>query len=145
MTTNKAATSKVATDNVAADKVATADKVTRFSAALVDAAGAEGAREHRSARQQLEHWARVGRGVSVRTSGARRRVEAALAGTLPITDLTDEETVVFDSEIDALLEERLDRTDLVAERSAAGFASVAVDDAGRMVEYRPDGSIVVLE
>jgi hypothetical protein len=40
------------------------DKVTRFSSELVDAAAAEGEREHRSARQQLEHWVRVGREVS---------------------------------------------------------------------------------
>ncbi|MGC4932803.1 TA system antitoxin ParD family protein [Gordonia sp. DT30] len=123
----------------------TADKVTRFSAALVDAAGAEGAREHRSARQQLEHWARVGRGVSLRTSAARRRVESALTGSLPIGDLTPEESVVFDAEVEALLEERLAMTDIVAERAAQGFSSVAVGDDGRMVEYRADGTTVVLE
>ncbi|MEP9414262.1 hypothetical protein ABLE92_07910 [Gordonia sp. VNQ95] len=123
----------------------TADKVTRFSAALVEEAGTEGAREHRSARQQLEHWARVGRGVSLRTSAARRRVEAALAGTLPITELTPEESVVFDAEIDAHLEERLARTDMVTDRAAQGFSSVALDELGRMVEYRPDGSTVILE
>ncbi|MGV9827288.1 MULTISPECIES: TA system antitoxin ParD family protein [unclassified Gordonia (in: high G+C Gram-positive bacteria)] len=121
-----------------------ADKVTRFSAALVDEAGAEGAREHRSARQQLEHWARVGRGVSIRTSAARRRVEAALAGSLPIGDLTAEESVVFDAEVDALIESRLDGTDHVDRRAAQGFSSVAVDDEGRVVEYRPDGTSVVL-
>ncbi|MEP9391103.1 hypothetical protein ABLE94_02430 [Gordonia sp. VNK1] len=123
----------------------TADKVTRFSAALVEEAGTEGAREHRSARQQLEHWARVGRGVSLRTSAARRRVEAALAGALPIGELTPEESVVFDAEIDAHLEERLARTDVVTDRAAQGFSSVALDELGRMVEYRPDGSMVILE
>lgn len=124
---------------------ASADKVTRFSAVLVEEAGTEGAREHRSARQQLEHWARVGRGVSLRTSAARRRVESALAGTLPIGELTPEESVVFDSEVDALLEERLGNLDMVSERAAQGFSSVAVDGAGRVVEYRADGSTVILE
>ncbi|MFW0787793.1 hypothetical protein AAFP35_25135 [Gordonia sp. CPCC 206044] len=124
---------------------ATADKVTRFSAALVNEASNEGAREHRSARQQLEHWARVGQGVSARTSAARRRIEAALAGNLPIGSLTDEEAVVFDAEVDALLEERLGAVDHVEVRAAQGFSSVAVDDQGRMVEYRPDGTTVVLD
>ncbi|KAA0023318.1 TA system antitoxin ParD family protein [Antrihabitans cavernicola] len=120
------------------------DRVTRFSAALVDEASREGTRENRSARQQLEHWARVGRGVSTRSTAARRRVEAALSGSLPIGDLSPEESVVFDSEIDALIEERLVQVDHVETRTAKGFSSVAVDDHGRMVEYRPDGTTVVL-
>ena len=37
-----------------------ADRVTRFAADLVDSAAAEGARQSRSAKQQLDHWARVG-------------------------------------------------------------------------------------
>ena len=38
-----------------------ADRVTRFAADLVDAAAVEGARHSRSTKQQLDHWARVGR------------------------------------------------------------------------------------
>ncbi len=126
-----------------ADNV-TRDKVTRFSAALVDDASAEGAREHRSARQQLEHWARVGRGVAARGTASRRRVEAALAGTLPISGLTEDEEIVFDAEVDALVEERLNDLDHVDDRAAQGFSSVAIDDEGRMVEYRADGTTVIL-
>ena len=55
-----------------------ADRVTRFAADLVDAAAVEGARHSRSTKQQLDHWARVGRTVSTHHSTARRRVEAAL-------------------------------------------------------------------
>lgn len=121
------------------------DKVTRFSAALVNEASAAGAREHRSARQQLEHWARVGQGVSARTSSARRRVDIALSGDLPIESLTDEESVVFDAEVDARLDARLLDVDNVDALAAQGFSSVAVDDLGRMVEYHPDGTRVVLE
>ena len=42
----------------------TADRVTRVAADLMDSAAAEGARQSRSAKQQLDHWARVGRAVS---------------------------------------------------------------------------------
>jgi hypothetical protein len=38
-----------------------ADRVTRVAADLMDSAAAEGARQSRSAKQQLDHWARVGR------------------------------------------------------------------------------------
>ncbi|MBD0863656.1 hypothetical protein IA539_21000 [Gordonia sp. zg691] len=120
------------------------DKVTRLSAALVSDAAREGAREQRSARQQLEHWARLGRSVSQRTTASRRRVEAALAGGLPGESLTPEETVVYDAEIDAQLEARLADDDHVVRRASEGFSSVVVDDAGRLVEYRPDGTSVVL-
>ena len=59
---------------------ATADRVTRFAADLMDSAAAAGARQSRSAKQQLDHRARVGRAVSSRQTAARRRVAAALAG-----------------------------------------------------------------
>ena len=53
----------------------TADRVTRFAADLVDSATVEGARQSRSAKQQLDHWARVGRAVSshqTRSAAPRR-------------------------------------------------------------------------
>jgi hypothetical protein len=40
------------------------DRVTRVAADLFDSAVVQGARESRSAKQQLDHWARVGRSVS---------------------------------------------------------------------------------
>lgn len=89
----------------------TADRVTRFAADLVESAAAEGARQSRSAKQQLDHWARVGRAVSSQHTAARRRVEAALAGDLALRDLTPEEGVVFNAEISAAIEENLAHTD----------------------------------
>ena len=58
--------------------------MTRFAADLLDSAAAEGARQSRSAKQQLDHWARVGCAVSSRHSAARRNVEAALLGELAL-------------------------------------------------------------
>lgn len=121
------------------------DRVTRLSATLVTDAAEAGQREQRSARQQLEHWARVGRSVCQRSTAARRRVERALSGTLPPENLTDEESIVYDAEIDSQIEERLSGDDHVARRGANGFASVAVDESGHLVEYRPDGTTVVLD
>ncbi len=121
-----------------------ADRVTRFSADLFDAASAEGAREHRSARQQLEHWARVGREVSSQRGVARRRVEAALAGRLPLSALGDEEGAAFNAEIAAVLDESLSTGHHVADRAARGLASVVLDEHGRVVKHLPDGTVVVL-
>jgi len=61
--------------------------VTRFAADLLDSAAAEGARQSRSAKQQLDHWARVGCAVSSRHSAARRDVEAAPVRALALGGL----------------------------------------------------------
>lgn len=122
-----------------------ADRVTRFAADLVDSAAVEGARQSRSAKQQLDHWARVGRAVSNQHTAPRRRVEAALAGELPLADLSVDEGVVFNAEISAAIDESLARTDYGRVLADRGITTVALDDAGNIVEYRPDGTSTVLE
>jgi hypothetical protein len=121
-----------------------ADRVTRVAADLMDSATAEGARQSRSAKQQLDHWARVGRAVSSQHTASRRRVEAALAGELDTSDLTVEEGVVFNAEITAAIEERLARTDYGGVLASRGITMVALDEAGQIVEYWPDGSSAVV-
>ncbi|MCW2512126.1 MAG: hypothetical protein JWR11_1168 [Mycobacterium sp.] len=121
-----------------------ADRVTRFAADLVDSAEAEGVRQSRSAKQQLDHWVRVGRAVSSQQTASRRRVEAAMAGRLPLKELTVEEGVVFNAEISAGIEESLARTDYGRVLAARGVTTVALNEDGDIVEHRPDGSSVVL-
>lgn len=122
-----------------------ADRVTRFAADLIDSAAAEGARQSRSTKQQLDHWARVGRAVSTQQSASRRRVEAALAGDLEIGELTVEEGVVFNAEISAAIEENLARANYGDVLMARGVTTVALNEAGEIVEHRPDGSSAVVE
>jgi ParD-like antitoxin of type II bacterial toxin-antitoxin system len=121
-----------------------ADRVTRVAADLVDSAAAEGARQSRSAKQQLDHWARVGRAVSSQHSASRRRVEAVLAGDLPMGELSVEEGVVFNAEVSAAIEERLAHSNYGDALAARGVTTVALNDAGEIVEYRPDGTSTVL-
>lgn len=73
------------------------DKPTRVAVDLLASAAAEGRRESRSAKQQLDHWARVGRSVSKHQTAARSRVEAALAGELPLAALGGDESVVLNT------------------------------------------------
>jgi hypothetical protein len=122
----------------------TADRVTRVAADLMDSAAVEGARQSRSAKQQLDHWARVGREVSTQQTAARRRVEAALTGELELRELSIEEGAVFNAEIAAAVQENLAESNygkLLAER---GVTTVALDENGDIVEHRPDGSSVTL-
>ncbi|MDQ2837832.1 MAG: ParD-like family protein [Actinomycetota bacterium] len=120
------------------------DRVTRFAADLVDAATAEGARQSRSAKQQLDHWVRLGRAVSQSESVARHRIEAALAGTLPMRELTAEEGVVFNAEISAAIEENLAGSHYGQLLAVEGVTTVALDETGRLREYRPDGTDALL-
>ncbi|MGF2947569.1 TA system antitoxin ParD family protein [Mycobacterium sp. Lab-001] len=122
-----------------------ADRVTRVAADLMDSAAAEGARQSRSAKQQLDHWARVGRAVSSHQTASRRRDEAALAGDLDTNHLSEDEGLVFNAEISAAIEESLATAhygDLLAMR---GITTVALNDDGEIVEYRPDGTTSVVD
>ena len=120
------------------------DRVTRVAADLMDSAASEGARQSRSAKQQLDHWARVGRAVSSQYTASRRRVEVALAGQLPTNELSLEEGVVFNAEISAAVEESLARTNYGAALAGQAITTVALNEAGEIVEHRPDGTEVVL-
>jgi hypothetical protein len=122
-----------------------ADRVTRVAADLVDSAAAEGARQSRSAKQQLDHWARVGRAVSSHQTASRRRVEAALAGALDTNQLSADEGLVFNAEISAAVEESLATTHYGDLLSVRGITTVALNDDGEIVEYRPDGTTSVVD
>lgn len=122
-----------------------ADRVTRVAADLMDSAVAEGARQSRSAKQQLDHWARVGRAVSSHQTASRRRVEAALAGELDTNDLSADEGLVFNAEISAAIEESLAGAHYGDVLSAQSITTVALNDDGVIVEYRPDGTTAVVD
>jgi hypothetical protein len=119
------------------------DVPTRFAADLFESAQAEGARESRSAKQQLDHWARVGRSVSMHQTIARRRIEAVLAGEIDLDELSDEERVVANAELDTAIEERARTASFGPQLGAAGVVTVALDADGHLVEHRPDGTVLL--
>jgi hypothetical protein len=116
------------------------DRPARVAADLLDAAAVEGARQSRSAKQQLDHWVRVGRAVSMTQTAARRRVEAALAGDLPEGQLGDEERTVFNAEIDASLSAAARNISFGEVLAGRGVTTVALDDDGLLTRYHPDGT-----
>ncbi|WP_241386863.1 ParD-like family protein [Rhodococcus sp. CH91] len=121
------------------------DKVTRFDAELVDSAIAEGGRQNRTGRQQLEYWARIGRAMTAHETASLHRVQDALAGLRETSELTTAEGRLFDAEIDARLADGLARADYAGVLAARGVTTVLLDDEGRLVEQRPDGSRRVLD
>jgi hypothetical protein len=86
----------------------------------------------------------VGRAVSSASSAQRARVEAALGGRLAPADLTEEERVLLNAELDAGIEETLGRVDVAADLAAGGVTTVALDEDGNLVVYRTDGSTAIV-
>ncbi len=123
---------------------ATADRVTRVASDLFESAATEGARQSRSAKQQLDYWARVGREVTSHQSAARRRIESVLTGRAPMSGLTDDERLVLNAEIDAEIDVRMSTTDFGATLDARGISTVSLDEDGRLVQHLPDGRHVVV-
>lgn len=121
-----------------------ADRPTRVAVDLLDAAAVEGARQSRSAKQQLDHWARVGRAVSMHDTMARRRIEAALAGDTPLVALAPHEQAVVNAELDARIQAHAQSTSYGKQLAAEGVTTVALDAEGNLVEHRPDGSTAII-
>jgi hypothetical protein len=111
---------------------------------LIDAAEAEGHAEHRSASKQLEHWARFGMFFERQTSAARRRIERAVAGDIPLGDLTDDEQIAANALINAAISTAASETSFADRLAARGVTTIVMDEAGRMVRREPDGTTTVL-
>lgn len=121
------------------------DQPTRFAADLMRSAAAEGARQSRSAKQQLDHWARLGRAVSMHETAARQRVVAALADVTRLAALAPTERLVANAELDAAIEQHAQTTSYGELLAAEGVTIVALDADGRLVQLEPDGTSTPIE
>jgi len=120
------------------------DRPTRIAADLVDSAALAGRRDSRSAKQQLDFWARVGRAVSMHETSARRRIDAALAGELALSDLDTHERTVANVDLDVEIQLRADALSFADQLAAEGVTTVSLAEDGSLVERRPDGSGMVV-
>lgn len=118
---------------------------TRIAPDVYAAAQQAAVRESRSAAEQVNHWARLGQALALQQSASRRRVEAVLAGTLPMSALRPDERDVVNAELDAAITAMAQGTPLGLASATAGMTTVALDDEGRLVEYRPDGTSALLD
>jgi hypothetical protein len=103
-----------------------AERVTRFDEGLFEAAAAEGSRQSRSARQQLEHWARLGAALSAQVESPVNRVRLALEGTIAQRDLTLDEARQFDAAIAVRIDDAVARADF-SSAPLPDFAAVSPD------------------
>ena len=121
------------------------DRPTRVASDLLAAAAVGGEPQSRSAKQQLDHWARVGRAVSAQTSAARRRVEAALSSPSSSSPASADERVVLNAELEASISEAARSIRFGEVLAARGVTTVALDEHGRLTRYHPDGTTSPLE
>lgn len=119
-------------------------RTTRVAADLLEAAEREAQRESRSTREQLDHWARLGMHIAMASTAARRRVEQAVAGEVPLSDLTDDERPVANAELSLAISEAANRMSFANRLAAEGVTTVTLGDDGNLVERGPDGATTVL-
>jgi hypothetical protein len=110
---------------------------TRIDGELFEAARAAGELQSRSAAQQLDHWARLGRELEASPSVTHETIEAVLAGEQPYDALDDREQAVIRVAWEELIEGRIEKLDFEKELDATGATWAEADAAGKTVIRSP--------
>lgn len=113
------------------------DRRVRIDAELFEAAQEEGRGEQRSARQQLEHWARLGRAFSAHEPAVRDRIAAAVRGDLPLEALSPVEQSVVNREIGLAIQRQARASSFGRGLVREGVPAVVLDEHGAVVELPP--------
>ncbi|MFS3130468.1 TA system antitoxin ParD family protein [Nocardioides sp. Bht2] len=111
---------------------------TRFDAGLFEAAKVAGGQAHRSAAQQLAHWARLGQELEASGTISTRDVERVLAGQLGYDELGERDQVAVRTAWREEMDDRIDSLDLRAAFAAQGRTDHAVADADGTVRQIPN-------
>lgn len=106
---------------------------TRVDGDLFDAAKSLGAVNSRSAAQQINHWARIGREFEASPAVSLRDVQRVLAGHGSYTALTESEQAIVRAEWDERIADGIASLNFEAEFTAAGDTWVIGDGKGNAV------------
>ena len=106
---------------------------TRVDGDLFDAAKSLGAVNSRSAAQQINHWARIGREFEASGRVSQRDIERVLAGDGSYDVLGEREQAIVRADWDEQVAARISTLDLEAEFTDAGETWSEADDAGQLV------------
>jgi hypothetical protein len=110
---------------------------TRIDEDVARAAKAAGALLSRSAAQQVNHWARIGRELEASKSLSQRDIAQVLAGRSSYDALNAREQAVVRAEWSERMTALRESLDLAAEFTAAGQSWVEADSDGNVVKRTP--------
>ena len=110
---------------------------TRIDEDVASAAKAAAALLSRSAAQQVNHWARIGRELEASKSLSQRDIAQVLAGHSTYDALNAREQAVVRAEWSERMTALRENLDLAAEFTAAGQAWVEADGHGNVVKRTP--------
>lgn len=116
--------------------LAMATMPTRIERDLFEAARQAGEVHSRSAAQQIDHWARIGRELETSPAVTHDHVARVLAGTASYDALGDSAQAVVRARWDEEIAERAAALDLEADLLAAGDSWVEADADGKLVVRR---------
>ncbi len=106
---------------------------TRIDSDLFDAARSAGEASSRSATQQLNHWASIGRALEASGTLKQRDIERVLAGDGSYDALAEREQAVVRAAWDERITEDIAGLNFEQEFTAAGQSWSEADDDGRVV------------
>lgn len=109
---------------------------TRIERDLFEAAKQAGEIHSRSAAQQIDHWARIGRELETSPAVTHDHVARVLAGTASYDVLGDGAQAVVRAKWDEDIAERAATLDLEADLIAAGESWAEADVEGKLVVRR---------
>lgn len=110
---------------------------TRVDGDLFDSAKSVGAVNSRSAAQQINHWARIGREFEASGRVSQRDVERVLAGESAYDSLAESGQAIVRARWDEQVAAQLAALDLAGEFEAAGESWSEADASGRVVTRTP--------
>ena len=106
---------------------------TRVDGELFDAAKSVGAVNSRSAAQQINHWARIGREFEASGRVSQRDIERVLAGDGSYDTLGEREQAIVRASWDEQVAARIAALDFETEFADTGETWSEADDAGRLI------------
>ena len=106
---------------------------TRVDGDLFDAAKSLGAVNSRSAAQQINHWARIGREFEASGRVSQRDIERVLVGDGSYDALGEREQAIVRASWDEQVAARIAALDFETEFADAGETWSEADEAGRLI------------
>jgi hypothetical protein len=113
---------------------------TRIDGELFEAAKVAGEIQSRSAAQQLDHWARIGRELETSPMITHGAISKVLTGRAPYDDLPDRAQAVIRVAWDEQISARIAGLDFEERLQEAGLPWVEADADGHAVVRNPDAT-----